>query len=68
MFDERLSFYYSYDNFNPAMMLLLKLKLIFGGQTMSKSMDKGKKDAKKKPVKSVKEKKEAKKLKKAGKV
>ena len=34
---------------------------------MGKSMDKGKKDAKKKPAKSVKEKKEAKKLKKASK-
>lgn len=65
MFDEIRSFYYIYYTLNPAMAFLHKLNLIFGGKTMSKSMDKGKKDAKKKPTKSAKEKKEAKKLKKA---
>jgi hypothetical protein len=54
-------------NVKSAMISLLTLKLTLGGSTMSKSMDKGKKDAKKKPAKSAKEKKEAKKLKKAAK-
>ena len=68
VFDETGPFYYSckglYSATDDATM---KFYLLTRVQTMSKSMDKGKKDAKKKPAKSAKEKKEAKKLKKAAK-